>query len=103
MIGWFATVLISLLPSQLSVVPNFAEGEASAGHEMSRLRQRADSGDPKAQVDLGVIYATGDGVPVNKLEAVRWFHTAATLGDAAGEYWLGEMYLTGRGWPRFAP
>ncbi len=36
-------------------------------------------------------------VTANDTEAAEWFRKAAEKGDAAGEYSLGEMYLTGRG------
>jgi TPR repeat protein len=61
------------------------------------LKARAETGDTKAQVGLGVAYAHGDGVTANEAEAVEWFRKAAEKGDAAGEYSLAEMYLTGRG------
>ena len=61
------------------------------------LKAKAESGDAKSQVELGVAYAAGDGVPTDDAEAVRWFRKAAEQGDAAGEYSLGEMYVTGRG------
>jgi TPR repeat protein len=48
-------------------------------------------------VRLGMMYASGDGVPTDESEAVRWFRKAAEKGNAEGEYSLGEMYLTGRG------
>jgi TPR repeat protein len=64
---------------------------------IAALKQQAESGDARAEVELGVAYASGDGVPVDAQEAVRWFQKAADQGDAAGEYSLSEMFLTGRG------
>jgi TPR repeat protein len=63
------------------------------------LRQKADAGDARSQVELGIMYASGDGLPTDEAEAVRWFRKAAEQGYAAGEYSLGEMYSTGRGVP----
>jgi TPR repeat protein len=71
--------------------------QSGAPQDMAALKARAEKGDTKAQVRLGVAYATGDGVTANETEAVQWFRKAAEKGDAAGEYSLGEMYLTGRG------
>lgn len=65
--------------------------------QTSALKARAESGDVKAQVDLGMAYATGDGVSADDAEAAKWFRRAAEKGDPAGEYALSEMYLTGRG------
>jgi TPR repeat protein len=71
--------------------------QSGAPQDIATLKARAETGDTKAQVRLGVAYATGDGVTANETEAVQWFRKAAEKGDAAGEYSLGEMYLTGRG------
>jgi len=71
----------------------------SAEQEIAALKKRAEAGDPKAQVQLGTAYASGDGVTEDDAEAVKWFGKAADQGDAAGEYFLGEMYATGRGVP----
>ena len=60
------------------------------------LKDRAESGDVKAQLELGMAYATGNGIAADDAEAVKWFRKAAEKGDAAGEYSLSEMYLTGR-------
>ena len=69
------------------------------GQETSALEQKAKSGDAKAQVQLGLACATGDGVPKNEGEFVKCFRIAADQGDATSEYHLSEMYFTGRGVP----
>lgn len=97
MISWPTIALLTLSLFQSEKVSNSSQGEPSKEQKIATLTQRADSGDPKAQVDLGVIYASGDGVPTDELEAVKWFRKAADQGNAAGEYSLAEMYLTGRG------
>lgn len=61
------------------------------------LKDRAESGNAQAQVQLGRAYASGNGVAKDEAEAVRWFRRAAEQGDAAAEDWLGKMYLSGRG------
>jgi TPR repeat protein len=72
-------------------------GASNQGQEIATLKKRAEAGDPKAQVELGISYVSGNGVALNESEAVKWFRKAAERGDAGGEYALGEMYLTGRG------
>jgi TPR repeat protein len=69
----------------------------SAPQEIAALKARAETGDATAQVQLGLAYASGDGVTASDTVAVEWFRKAAETGDAAGEYSLGEMYITGRG------
>ena len=58
--------------------------------------------DPVAQYDLGVAYANGDGVPEDKVEAVRWWRLAAEQGYGPAQFALGSMYEEGRGVPRDA-
>lgn len=71
--------------------------QSAVPQEVAALKARAETGDTKAQVALGIAYASGDGVTANDTEAVLWFRKAAEKGDAAGEYSLAEMYLTQRG------
>ncbi|MEO2192866.1 MAG: hypothetical protein ABGY24_10500, partial [bacterium] len=40
--------------------------------EIDALRVRAEAGDAEAQFNLGVLYGTGQGVPEDDAEAVRW-------------------------------
>jgi len=81
---YFVTVLVMLL-------------QGPVPERLVAIKARAETGDAKAQVQLGIAYAAGDGVAADDAEAARWFRKAAEQGDAAGEYSLGEMYLTGRG------
>jgi hypothetical protein len=63
------------------------EVEDPASLQMAILRQGALTGDVSAQMKLGTIYKTGDGVPKNLAEAKRWFEMAGQKGntDAARE------------------
>ena len=54
------------------------EQDASDFEETMRL---AEQGDAIAQYNLGVMYTTGEGVPENDAEAVRWYRLAAEQGD----------------------
>ena len=64
------------------------------------LQRRAKQGDASAQINLGVMYATGLGVPQDDAEAVRWFRLAAEQGHATGQYNLGFRYNAGQGVPQ---
>jgi TPR repeat protein len=57
----------------------------------------AKSGDPAAQVALGMLYENGLGVSADYARAVEWYLLAADQGDARGQYELGMKYLTGKG------
>jgi hypothetical protein len=52
---------------------------------------------PKAQYDLGLKYAIGDGVQRDDAEAVVWFQKAAEQGNKESQYNLGVMYEHGEG------
>jgi hypothetical protein len=45
--------------------------------EIDVLRVRAEAGDAAAQYNLGVMYATGEGVPQDYAEALLWYWLAA--------------------------
>ena len=49
---------------------------------------------------LGIMYAQGQGVPQNDVEAVKWYRLAADRGNAASQLALARMYETGRGVPQ---
>jgi len=57
----------------------------------------ANPTDPARQGDLGFNYATGDGVPQDYAEAVKWFRKAADQGNAVAQSNLGVMYDNGQG------
>jgi uncharacterized protein len=44
------------------------------------------TGDTRAQGNIGVMYAHGEGVPQDYAEAVKWFRRAAEQGDAHAQY-----------------
>ena len=45
--------------------------------DIQTLIKDADGGNPKAQFNLGVAYYTGQGVPQDYTEAVKWYRKAA--------------------------
>ena len=61
------------------------------------LKEIGFAGDIAAQVRLGVIYLTGDGVPKDDVEAVKWLRMAANQDNPVAERYLAEMYFKGRG------
>ena len=56
------------------------------------LHQRAVSGDASAQLDLGLRYVTGKGIPPDERAALRWIGKAAAQGNAAARFELGSYY-----------
>jgi TPR repeat protein len=67
--------------------PNTAEAD----------RQAAENASAEVQIALGDRYLAGDGVPVDPVEALRWYRAAAEQGSAAGQMKLGLMYEHGQG------
>ncbi len=63
-------------------------------------RMAANRGYPRAQKSVGDAYYTGDGVPLNYVEAVRWYRMAADQGQQSAQGTLGFMYYLGRGVPQ---
>jgi uncharacterized protein len=43
------------------------------------------------------MYAEGDDVPENDVEAVKWYRLAAEQGNVIAQYNLGNMYREGKG------
>jgi TPR repeat protein len=67
--------------------------------EFDETMALAEQGHTVVQSNLGFMYATGEGVPENDTEAVKWYRKAAEQGHAAAQYNLGVMYATGEGVP----
>jgi TPR repeat protein len=67
---------------------------------MEGLRKLAEKGDAAAQFSLGAHYATGEEVPQDYAEAVRWFSMAAEQGHVVSQATLGAYYWAGRGVPQ---
>jgi Sel1 repeat len=65
--------------------------------ELEALRQSAEGGSAKAQVDLGNRYLHGIGVERDPVEARRWYRLAADKGDGLAALELGLIYEKGLG------
>ena len=57
----------------------------------------AEKGFAKAQMNLGVLYASGLGVPKDHVEAMRWSRRAAEQGYPIAQNNMGYIYLQGQG------
>ncbi len=85
----------------LAVIPVGVDAQSP---DLEALRALAEQGDATAQYTLGNMYADGEGVPEDLVEAVRWYRLAAEQGGAEAQYnlgvlYLGIMYEDGRGVP----
>ncbi len=64
------------------------------------FKKLAEQGLAIAQINLGLMYADGEGVPKNEQQAVAWYRKAAEQGSATAQMSLGVMYADGRGVPK---
>ena len=73
--------------------------QSAAATEFDEMKALAEQGNAGAQYNLGYMYDTGDGVPENDSEAVKWYRKAAEQGLAGPQFNLGIMYANGEGVP----
>lgn len=59
------------------------------------LEPLARSGNPAAQLHLGLLYYHGHGVRESDPQALQWFERAARQGLAEAQFHLGNMYAYG--------
>src|SRR2546428_9247682 len=85
-----------------STAPSSSKNEAASTTEQSFVesKKRADSGDADAQVNLGLLYGKGEGVPQDFAQARQWWQKAAAQGDAQAQVNLGLLYAKGEGVPQ---
>ena len=63
------------------------------------VRRYRVPGEQGYEFDLGDMYRTGEGVPENDAEAVRWYRAAAAQDHMGAQFKLGLMYTNGEGVP----
>lgn len=71
---------LSLNQAVVKAAPESANGNTLSRDALKLLLESAKAGDAGAQLALGVRYATGDGVPQNYPEALKWFSRARAQG-----------------------
>ena len=73
----------------------YVEGKLAL--EFEQYQKDAASGNAAAQHDLGLMYATGTGVPKDEAKAFEWYAKAAAQGLVSAQYNVGVMYAAGTG------
>lgn len=63
-----------------------------AKENIIELKAKAESGDAKAQYDLGFYYRDGKGIEKNDADAAKWFNKAAEQGLVEAEVALSDFY-----------
>ena len=96
-LGLLVLAVAMLFLPCLSAQAQSLDRGAARKKAIADLKEIAYAGDVSAQVQLGVIYLTGDGVTKDDAEAVKWLRKAADQDNALAERYLAEMYFKGRG------
>lgn len=95
-------ILLVLLATSRSVAADF-ESAANAYRNKdytsayAQFITLAESGDPRAQTVIGLMYKYGESVEPDLETAFSWYFKAATQGYAPAQFSVGEMYANGRG------
>lgn len=74
------------------------EGARPAGFQDTKIS--AEKGNPVAQNNLGVMFATGTGTALDYKAAARWYEKAAEQGFSVAQHNLGGLYEQGLGVPQ---
>ncbi len=73
--------------------------EAKAGewyaNAAESFRKNAEKGDADAQLEIGLMYTSGSGVPRDFEKAEEWLRKAAKQGNARAMKRLGQLYSSG--------
>jgi TPR repeat protein len=64
------------------------------------LMPYAEKGNAIAELDIGILYFSGNAVPQDRVEAAKWFKLAAEQGSSGAQTDLGIIYATGNGGPK---
>ncbi len=79
------------------ILLGFLAGCASAPFTAATARVAAEKGDPEAEYYLARLYAKGQGVPQDYVQAVEYLRRAAGQGKAEAQNDLGAYYTQGVG------
>ncbi len=71
--------------------------KADPKKEFAETKAKAEQGDAKQQLQLGILYAEGQGVETNFVDAAKWYRKAADQGVAIAQDNLGLSFFYGRG------
>lgn len=73
---------------------SLSSASSQALTEIQQITQMAEQGDETAQVTLGGMYISGQGVTQDYQQAVKWLKLAAEQGNTEAAYNLGVFYDT---------
>jgi len=85
-------LLVSCSANKNDDFSNFQSKEESL---FDREYRKANSGNEKSQLNLGMMYLVGNGVNQDLLQAKKWFKKSALQGNAEAQFNTGVMYYDG--------
>ncbi|MBA4371521.1 MAG: hypothetical protein C0402_01525 [Thermodesulfovibrio sp.] len=94
----FGPVLV--LFALLLVRINSVEGASTSSDVYSKLLEKAEAGDARSQLELGLLYYNGIGFKPDAKLAFDWIRKAADQGQVSAQFHVGEMLGLGDGVPR---
>jgi len=77
--------------------PNFNVVKLKISQKYFYAKKAAERGDVRAQFDLGLMYAKGEGVVQNERLAFKYFHKAARQNHLEAKFYMGLSFAQGRG------
>src|SRR5258708_11773177 len=84
-----------IAPSVVTAIGAYNRGDIATAYRL--LKTASDGGDSDAQVNLGYLYARGQGIAQNQQEALRLYLLSAKQGNAEGMNAVGFKYRYGTG------
>jgi TPR repeat protein len=87
---------MKMVPGPTGDSPRVKSGLASR-QELTLLRRAAEQGNVEAQWQLGLLYASGEGLDLNFVEAASWIERAAEQGFVRAQSVLAWLYANGLG------
>jgi hypothetical protein len=98
-------LVLALLVAVSATAQDFQKGGAAAAlgdyaTALQEWRPLAAKGHASAQYNLGFMYEEGRGVPLDPIEAAKWYSKAAEQGHAKAQRSLGLKYEYGQGVPQ---
>ena len=92
-----ALALLACAPAKGAENSGWAIRAVATTRALPQVTRAAERGDARAQAQLGFMYATGRGVPQNRVLAAYWYRRGAEQGNAAAQHLLGLLYDKGQG------
>nr|WP_271873207.1 tetratricopeptide repeat protein [Rubripirellula sp.] len=87
-------------PTPPALTPDKQATTAVSAPDFAATKKAAESGDATAQFNLGKMYESGQGVPQDYADAMKWYRLAADQGYAKAQINIGVMYDNGQGVPQ---